>query len=99
MNQQEPTPEILQHKHGLQQNAACAVPPAAADEEPMPENACVREGSASQQQEAFQCRDENADKCLKERLYDKLNVPIWVLDLVIAGCILGIVYCLIAGRG
>ncbi len=40
----------------------------------------------------------NADKCLKERLYDKVNVPIWVLDLIIGGCILAIVYCLIVGR-
>lgn len=99
MNQQEPTPEILQKEHASQQNAESAAPPAAAAEKSMPENACAPEGSASQPKEDPKPKDANADKCLKERLYDKVNVPIWVLDLVIGGCILAIIYCLIVGRG
>ena len=98
MNQQESTPEILQEEHTLQQSAESAAPLAAVTEETT-ENAFAPEGTAPQQEEAPRPKDANADKCLKERLYDKVNVPIWVLDLVIGGCILAIVYCLIVGRG
>ncbi len=53
---------------------------------------------AAPQQQEYPQPNSSADKCLKERLYDKINVPIWVVDLVIGGCILAIIYCLIVGR-
>lgn len=33
----------------------------------------------------------------KERLYDKIKVPVWVLDVIIAVCAVGIVVSLYLG--
>ena len=38
-------------------------------------------------------------KNLKEQIYDKINLPVWVLDIVIALLVVGFVAVIILGRG
>ena len=38
------------------------------------------------------------EKNLKEQIYDKINVPIWVLDIVIALLVIGFIAVIIFGR-
>ena len=38
-------------------------------------------------------------KNLKEQIYDKINLPVWVLDIVIALLVIGFVAVIIFGRG
>ena len=38
-------------------------------------------------------------KNLKEQIYDKINLPVWVLDIVIALLVIGFVAVIILGRG
>ena len=38
-------------------------------------------------------------KNLKEQVYDKINVPVWVLDILIVGLIVALVLVIIFGRG
>ena len=35
---------------------------------------------------------EQDDRNLKEKIYDQLNVPIWLLDIVIVACLVGLGY-------
>ena len=35
---------------------------------------------------------EQDDRNLKEKIYDQLNVPIWLLDIVIVACLAGLAY-------
>lgn len=37
-------------------------------------------------------------KNLKEQIYDKINLPVWVLDIVIALLIIGFIAVIIFGR-
>ena len=38
-------------------------------------------------------------KNLKEQVFDKINVPVWVLDILIVGLIAALVLVIIFGRG
>ena len=38
-------------------------------------------------------------KNLKEQIYDKINLPVWVLDIVIALLDIGFIAVIIFGRG
>ena len=38
-------------------------------------------------------------KNLKEQVYDKINVPIWALDILIVGLIAALALVIIFGRG
>ena len=38
-------------------------------------------------------------KNLKEQIYDKINLPVWVLDVVSALLVIGFVAVIIFGRG
>lgn len=38
------------------------------------------------------------EKNLKEQIYDKINVPIWALDIFIAVCVIALVFILIFKR-
>ena len=38
-------------------------------------------------------------KNLKEQIYDKINLPVWVLDVVIALLVIGFIAVIIFGRG
>ena len=38
------------------------------------------------------------EKNLKEQIYDKINVPIWALDIFIAVCVTALVFILIFKR-
>ena len=38
-------------------------------------------------------------KNLKEQIYDKINLPVWVLDVIIALLVIGFVAVIIFGRG
>lgn len=38
-------------------------------------------------------------KNLKEQIYDKINLPVWVLDVVIVLLVVGFVAVIILGRG
>ena len=38
-------------------------------------------------------------KNLKEQIYDKINLPVWVLDIVIALLVIGFIAVIILGRG
>ena len=38
-------------------------------------------------------------KNLKEQIYDKINLPVWVLDIVIVLLVIGFVAVIILGRG
>ena len=37
-------------------------------------------------------------KNLKEQIYDKINLPVWVLDIVIALLVIGFIAVIIFGR-
>ena len=37
-------------------------------------------------------------KNLKEQIYDKINIPVWVLDIVIALLVIGFIAVIIFGR-
>ena len=39
-----------------------------------------------------------AQKPLKERIYDQINVPIWLLDIVIVACLAGLAYIIFFKR-
>jgi hypothetical protein len=41
---------------------------------------------------------QSAPKNAKERLYDHIKIPIWLLDVVIALAIIAIVYLVVTGR-
>ena len=38
-------------------------------------------------------------KNLKEQIYDKINVPVWALDILIIGLVVALVAVIILGRG
>ena len=38
------------------------------------------------------------EKNLKEQIYDKINLPVWVLDIVIALLVIGFIAVIIFGR-
>ena len=38
-------------------------------------------------------------KNLKEQVYDKINVPVWALDILIIGLVVALVAVVILGRG
>ena len=38
-------------------------------------------------------------KPLKERIYDKVTIPVWALDVLIAGLVIALVCVMIFGRG
>ena len=38
-------------------------------------------------------------KNLKEQIYDKINLPVWVLDIVIVLLVVGFIAVIIFGRG
>jgi len=38
-------------------------------------------------------------KNLKEQIYDKINVPVWALDILIAALVIALVLVMIFGRG
>ena len=38
-------------------------------------------------------------KPLKERIYDKVTLPVWALDVLIAGLVIALVCVMIFGRG
>ena len=38
-------------------------------------------------------------KNLKDQIYDKINLPVWVLDIVIALLVIGFIAVIIFGRG
>ena len=38
-------------------------------------------------------------KNLKEQVYDKINVPVWALDILIIGLVVALVAVIILGRG
>ena len=38
-------------------------------------------------------------KNLKEQIYDKINLPVWVLDIIIALLVIGFIAVIIFGRG
>ncbi len=38
-------------------------------------------------------------KNLKEQIYDKINVPVWALDILIAGLVVALLAVIIFGRG
>ncbi len=38
------------------------------------------------------------EKNLKERIYDQIKVPVWVLDIVIVGCIAALAYIILFKR-
>ena len=40
-----------------------------------------------------------AQKPLKERIYDKVTLPVWALDVLIAGLVIALVCVMIFGRG
>ena len=40
-----------------------------------------------------------AQKPLKERIYDKVTMPVWALDVLIAGLVIALVCVMIFGRG
>ena len=41
---------------------------------------------------------EQDDRNLKEKIYDQLNVPIWLLDIVIVACLAGLAYIIFFKR-
>ena len=43
-------------------------------------------------------KDNQSDKNLKERIYDQINVPIWLLDIVIVACLAGLAYIIFFKR-
>ena len=43
-------------------------------------------------------KENQSDKNLKERIYDQINVPIWLLDIVIVACIAGLAYIILFKR-
>lgn len=38
-------------------------------------------------------------KNLKEQIYDKINVPVWVMDVIIVGLVVAFLAVVILGRG
>ncbi|MBR3794956.1 MAG: hypothetical protein IKK34_02845 [Clostridia bacterium] len=38
-------------------------------------------------------------KNLKEQIYDKINVPVWALDILIVGLVVALLAVIILGRG
>ncbi|MFR5602528.1 MAG: hypothetical protein ACLTKI_09410 [Lachnospiraceae bacterium] len=50
-----------------------------------------KEAMLKEKEEELEKREEVVFKNAKERLYDKINVPIWVLDVIIAACLIAIV--------
>lgn len=42
--------------------------------------------------------ERKSEKNLKEQIYDKINVPIWVLDIFIAVCVIALAGILIFKR-
>ena len=42
--------------------------------------------------------DTKKQKNLKEQIYDKINLPVWVLDIVIALLVIGFIAVIIFGR-
>ncbi|MBQ2834079.1 MAG: hypothetical protein IJN79_08075 [Clostridia bacterium] len=40
-----------------------------------------------------------ARKNLKEQIYDKINIPVWALDILIVGLVAALVIVMIVGRG
>ncbi len=38
-------------------------------------------------------------KNLKEQIYDKINVPVWVMDVIIVGLVAAFLVVVILGRG
>ena len=39
-----------------------------------------------------------AEKTLKEQIYDRIHVPIWLLDLIIAAAIIALIAVILIGR-
>ena len=42
--------------------------------------------------------ESKSDKNLKEKIYDQINIPIWLLDIVIVGCIAALIYIIVFKR-
>lgn len=40
-----------------------------------------------------------ARKNLKEQIYDKINVPVWALDILIVGLVVALLAVILLGRG
>ena len=38
-------------------------------------------------------------KNLKEQIYDKINVPVWIMDVIIVGLVVAFLAVVILGRG
>ncbi|MDO5298084.1 MAG: hypothetical protein Q4F18_01545 [Clostridia bacterium] len=43
--------------------------------------------------------DTKKQKNLKEQIYDKINIPVWVMDIVIVLLVAALVLIIIFGRG
>ncbi|MBQ7784764.1 MAG: hypothetical protein IJ381_01255 [Clostridia bacterium] len=43
-------------------------------------------------------KESQSEKNLKERIYDQINVPIWLLDIVIVACLAGLAYIIFFKR-
>ena len=43
-------------------------------------------------------KESQNEKNLKERIYDQINVPIWLLDIVIVACLAGLAYIIFFKR-
>ena len=42
--------------------------------------------------------ESQSEKNLKERIYDQINIPIWLLDIVIVVCIAALAYIILFKR-
>ena len=56
-----------------------------------------REAERTRAQQALDEQEKRGPANLKERLYDKIRIPIWALDLIIGACLVGIVVCIVLG--
>lgn len=55
------------------------------------EELAEREAQLKQKEEELKELEEVVYKNAKERLYDKIHIPIWLLDVIIFGCLAGVI--------
>ena len=96
----QPAPEQAASAQALNDAAAALEQAAAAsgEEGADPEQTAAALAQAAEALKQAAAEQENGPRNAKERLYDKVNIPIWLLDVIIWGCVAGIVLCIIFGR-
>ncbi|MEG0769948.1 MAG: hypothetical protein RSG59_08485 [Ruthenibacterium sp.] len=71
------------------------------DEKELEERASAlaeKEAQLAQKQQQLEEKEKNIIyKGAKEHFYDKLNIPLWLLDAIIAACFAGILLAIILG--